>query len=157
MPKSWKMTETLAHGYSSESTQWELSNEYPHDRVQMTYKNLCVLVPSTGRVKHQHMDNKTFSHSLRHRGANIHLFLCLHQNKHTLLNHTNRNHWNPPIPLRQCQPGTVKKNLTNICSSLNNFSLTMTMRELYQESALTTVCCPMVIKKTPLNLQMPVF
>ena len=28
-----KMTETLAHGYSSESTQRELSNEYQHDRV----------------------------------------------------------------------------------------------------------------------------
>ena len=28
-----KMTETLANGYSSESTQWELSNEYQHDRV----------------------------------------------------------------------------------------------------------------------------
>ena len=29
------MTETLSHGYSSESTRWELSNEYQHDRVQM--------------------------------------------------------------------------------------------------------------------------
>ena len=28
-----KMTETMAHGYSSESTQRELSNEYEHDRV----------------------------------------------------------------------------------------------------------------------------
>ena len=28
-----KLTETLAHGYSYESTQWELSNEYQHDRV----------------------------------------------------------------------------------------------------------------------------
>ena len=31
--KTWKMTETLANGYSSESTQWELSNEYQLDRV----------------------------------------------------------------------------------------------------------------------------
>ena len=31
--KSWKMTEILAHGYSSESTQWELSNEYQHNRL----------------------------------------------------------------------------------------------------------------------------
>ena len=30
---TWKITETLAHGYSSESTQKELSNEYQHDRV----------------------------------------------------------------------------------------------------------------------------
>ena len=33
MQKSWKMIETLANGYSSESTQWELSNEYQLDRV----------------------------------------------------------------------------------------------------------------------------
>ena len=44
MQKAWKMTETLAHGYSSESAQSELSNEYQHDRVQMVFKNLCVLV-----------------------------------------------------------------------------------------------------------------
>ena len=28
MQKTWQMTEILAHVYSSESTQWELSNEY---------------------------------------------------------------------------------------------------------------------------------
>ena len=33
MQKSQKMVETLAYGYSSESTQWELSNEYQHGRV----------------------------------------------------------------------------------------------------------------------------
>ena len=38
------MTETLANGYSSESTQRELSDEYQHDRVSMFFKNLCVLV-----------------------------------------------------------------------------------------------------------------
>ena len=42
--KRWKMTETLAYGYSSEGAQWELSNEYQHDRVQMVFKNLCILV-----------------------------------------------------------------------------------------------------------------
>ena len=31
--KNWKMIETLAPGYSYESTQRELSNEYQHDRV----------------------------------------------------------------------------------------------------------------------------
>ena len=41
---SWKMTETMAHGYSSESTQYELSNENQHDRVKMVYKNLSILV-----------------------------------------------------------------------------------------------------------------
>ena len=33
MPKNLKMTETLTHGYSFESTQRELSYEYLHDRV----------------------------------------------------------------------------------------------------------------------------
>ena len=31
--KTWKMIETLAHGYLSEIIQQELSNEYKHDRV----------------------------------------------------------------------------------------------------------------------------
>ena len=44
MQKSWKITETLAYGYSYESTHRDLSNEYQHDRVQMFFKNLCVLV-----------------------------------------------------------------------------------------------------------------
>ena len=38
------MTETLAHGYSSESIQLELSDEYELDRVQMVFKTLCVFV-----------------------------------------------------------------------------------------------------------------
>ena len=51
------MTETLEHGYSFESTQRELSNEYQHSWVKMYLKNLCVLVLldesslSIGRVK----------------------------------------------------------------------------------------------------------
>ena len=36
------MTETLAHGYSSESAQRVLSNEYQHDRVKMFFKNVCI-------------------------------------------------------------------------------------------------------------------
>ena len=42
--KFLKMIENLTYGYSSESTQQELSNEYQHDRVQMTFKDLCNLV-----------------------------------------------------------------------------------------------------------------
>ena len=38
------MIETPENGYSSESTQQGLSNEYQHDRVLMVFKNLCVLV-----------------------------------------------------------------------------------------------------------------
>ena len=44
MQKTWKMNETLACGYSFESTQRELSNEYQHDRIKMFFLNLCVLV-----------------------------------------------------------------------------------------------------------------
>ena len=44
MPKTVNMTETLAHKYSSKSTQGELSKEYQHDRVQKFFKNSCVLV-----------------------------------------------------------------------------------------------------------------
>ena len=42
--KPWNMTETLTYGYSSESTQRELSNEYQQDSVSMFFKNLFVLV-----------------------------------------------------------------------------------------------------------------
>ena len=38
------MCETLAIGYSSESTQRELSNEYQHDRVGMVFKSFSILV-----------------------------------------------------------------------------------------------------------------
>ena len=44
MQKSWKITETLANGYSSESTHQELSNEYQHDRVSMIFKKICFLM-----------------------------------------------------------------------------------------------------------------
>ena len=44
MQKMKKNTESLTRGYSSESTQQELSNEYQHDRVWMVSKNRCVLV-----------------------------------------------------------------------------------------------------------------
>ena len=38
------MTETLANGYSYESTQRGLSNKYQDDRVWMIFTNICVLV-----------------------------------------------------------------------------------------------------------------
>ena len=44
MQKSWKNIETLAYGYSCESTQWELSNEYQHDRVWLIFRNIGVFV-----------------------------------------------------------------------------------------------------------------
>ena len=38
------MTETIANGYSFESTQREPSNEYQHDRVKLISTILCFLV-----------------------------------------------------------------------------------------------------------------
>ena len=38
------MAETLAYGYSSKSAWWEVSNEYQHDRVEMVFKYICILV-----------------------------------------------------------------------------------------------------------------
>ena len=51
------MIETLANGYSSESAQRELSDEYQYDRVQVVFKKYllpCALDESClsiGRVK----------------------------------------------------------------------------------------------------------
>ena len=42
--KPRKITETLANGYSSESTRHELSNEYQDDRVSMVFHESCILV-----------------------------------------------------------------------------------------------------------------
>ena len=44
MQNTWKITETLANGYSSESTRRELSNEYQHDSAFMVSTNFCVFV-----------------------------------------------------------------------------------------------------------------
>ena len=43
MQKTWKITETLANGYSFESTHRELSNEYRHNAVKTVFKIPCVL------------------------------------------------------------------------------------------------------------------
>ena len=45
MQKNWKMTETMANGYSSESTQRDLSNGYQHNRVSMVFKDFCIFLP----------------------------------------------------------------------------------------------------------------
>ena len=48
------MIESLAHGYSSEGTHREPSNEYQYDRVYMIFNNLCAFDESRlsiGRVK----------------------------------------------------------------------------------------------------------
>ena len=42
--KCWKMTETLANRYSSESTQRELYNKYQHNRVKIIFIIFCFLV-----------------------------------------------------------------------------------------------------------------
>ena len=42
--KTLKMTETLANGYSSDSSQRRLSYEYPDDLVRMIFIIFCILV-----------------------------------------------------------------------------------------------------------------
>ena len=42
--KPIRMTETVPHGYPSETTHLELSNKYQHHRVWMVIKNLCILM-----------------------------------------------------------------------------------------------------------------
>ena len=44
MAKTGEVTETMANGYSSESTQRELSNKYQHDRVKIMSIIFCFLV-----------------------------------------------------------------------------------------------------------------
>ena len=44
MQKTRKITETLANGYSSESTRRELSNEYQDNRISMVFQESCLLV-----------------------------------------------------------------------------------------------------------------
>ena len=55
------MTETLTRRYSFEITQYELSNEFQHDRLSMVIRNLCIRVlwmkvarALIGRVKDVH-------------------------------------------------------------------------------------------------------
>ena len=49
--KQLQMAETLPHGYSSESTQREISNEYQHDRIlnlyNVKYLHFCALDESS--------------------------------------------------------------------------------------------------------------
>ena len=47
MLKALKFTENLTNGYSFESTERELSNEYQHDRVRMVFKDFYVFVLRT--------------------------------------------------------------------------------------------------------------
>ena len=50
MQQTLKMTETLANGYSYDSAQRELSNEYQHDRVQIDFQKFlhsCALDESS--------------------------------------------------------------------------------------------------------------
>ena len=55
--KPEKMAETLANGYSSDSTPGELSTEYQHDRVRMVFKkslHSCALDESSLSIGELH-------------------------------------------------------------------------------------------------------
>ena len=49
--KKLEMSETLANGYSSESTQCELSSEYQHDRVWIFFKDIWLIWPIQNDTK----------------------------------------------------------------------------------------------------------
>ena len=62
------MMETLAYGYSSESTQRELCNEYQHDKVYMDFEKLSNLVLWTkiaSAMKELRVNGLRKSHDLR--------------------------------------------------------------------------------------------
>ena len=64
MTKNWEMTEILAHGYSSDSTQQEISYEYPHDLIMMTFINLwhsCALDKSNLSIRRVNNSSEIFS------------------------------------------------------------------------------------------------
>ena len=48
--KSWKFTETLAKGYSSDCTHQELPSAYQHSRVQKVFKIFCIFVLFTKKA-----------------------------------------------------------------------------------------------------------
>ena len=57
MQKTWKIIETLAHLYISESTQQELSNEYQHDRVYLIFWQLFKTLSIATCLKYLHPVN----------------------------------------------------------------------------------------------------
>ena len=73
MQKTWEMTETLAYGYSPESTQRDVSNEYQHDRVLHVFQKYlgpCASDKhslSIGRVKGRKMKEFLGRNWLLHR------------------------------------------------------------------------------------------
>ena len=83
MKKAGIKAETLPYGFSSESTQGELSNAYQHDRVKMVFKkSLCPLrplkerSPGIGGVTDNFVMNYEFSKYLK---ENCFIFRRYHQ------------------------------------------------------------------------------
>ena len=61
------MTETIANGYSSESTQRDLSNEYQHERVKKIFIIFCFFVhwpkvtsAAEGLIRYSQMTSPSF-------------------------------------------------------------------------------------------------
>ena len=60
-----KNTETLANGYSYESTQQELSNEYQYDRVLDGFQKSCALDECSLSIGRDNFRDNAFSHNHR--------------------------------------------------------------------------------------------
>ena len=74
------MTETLAHRYSSENTQRELSNEYQHDRVRgfsKIFVSLCL-------VQQEWIGSAPIPWQASKSGSGRALWLCRPQSCHSL-------------------------------------------------------------------------
>ena len=68
------MTDTQANGYPSDSTQWELSNKFQHDRVWMVFRNLCILVLWT-----------KVALALEGLGGPLDIVICIYDNSNNML------------------------------------------------------------------------
>ena len=118
--KTWKMTETLANGYSSERTQWwELSNEYQHDRVQMFLRTFFLFFSLTKLAS-------------AWKGLNI----CRCMRPCEMVNHWYTNNNTAKIFGQK----TDTKRLTNVRTANGYKSAHATVCALKHWS---TVCCPM--------------
>ena len=55
------MTETLTHGYSSDTTLREFSNEYQHDRVLKNVLHSCAFDESSLSIKRVNLSKTIFT------------------------------------------------------------------------------------------------
>ena len=85
--RALKKTKTLAHGYSSESTQREIINEYKHDRVKIFQK---IFASSLGLSRIQQVVNMNIFTNIGSR-IRILIFVERSENQSAVLPFKDRN------------------------------------------------------------------